>query len=196
MSEALETLEKAGYTARLCQDEDPMSPKEWNTFGTLVTWHRNYTFQEDGAKTFGKSASFLETAKREDYVYIPVSMIDHSGISLYEGTGTHACDPGGWDSGQVGFMYVTKEKARKEYGRQYMKKSLSMLRCELKTWNQYVTGDVYCYAIEDAGGEVIDSCGGFYGFEDAKAEMREALKSATETVTAKALPYVTFAEIA
>ncbi|MBX3245529.1 MAG: hypothetical protein KF685_13835 [Acidobacteria bacterium] len=50
----------------------------------------------------------------QNAVILPVAMCDHSGYTFYEGTGSHAFDPGGWDSGQVGFLYVTKDRLRKE----------------------------------------------------------------------------------
>ncbi|HMM80505.1 MAG TPA: hypothetical protein PKC65_10830 [Pyrinomonadaceae bacterium] len=52
----------------------------------------------------------------EKAVIIPVGMYDHSGYTFYEGTGPHAFDSPGWDSGQVGFLYVTKDRLRKETG--------------------------------------------------------------------------------
>lgn len=52
----------------------------------------------------------------EKAVIIPVGMYDHSGYTFYEGTGPHAFDSAGWDSGQVGFLYVTKDRLREETG--------------------------------------------------------------------------------
>lgn len=49
-------------------------------------------------------------------ILIPVGMYDHSGYTFYEGTGPHAIDSAGWDSGQVGFLYVTKNRLRSETG--------------------------------------------------------------------------------
>ena len=50
------------------------------------------------------------------------------------------------------------------------------LRDELDVWRQYLEGDVYGYMIEDASGEHIDSCWGFYGREYAIQEMSIALE--------------------
>ena len=45
---------------------------------------------------------------------IPVGMYDTP--TPYEGTGYHPMDSGGWDSGQVGFLYVMKDRLRNETG--------------------------------------------------------------------------------
>lgn len=39
------------------------------------------------------------------------------------------------------------------------------LKSEVETYDQYLTGDVYGYVIEDKEGEELDSCWGFYGEE-------------------------------
>lgn len=85
MRDAIDTVEKDGFTMRTYVDEDPTSPKEWDQLGTLVTWHRNYVFDKDGKKEFGEPTDFIKQAKREGWIYLPVAMYDHSGISLYEG---------------------------------------------------------------------------------------------------------------
>lgn len=80
--EALEVIEQDGWEARIYHDEDPMSPKEWDNVGTLVTWHRRYSFDENGAKVYGEPSQFIEAADADGLVYLPVGMYDHSGISL------------------------------------------------------------------------------------------------------------------
>jgi len=43
------------------------------------------------------------------------------------------------------------------------------LHGEVKTYNQYLTSDVYGYSI-DVDGEHKDSCWGFFGVEEVKKE--------------------------
>jgi hypothetical protein len=38
-----------------------------------------------------------------------------------------------------------------------------MLRAEVETLDQYITGTVYGYRVQDSEGEELASCGGFYG---------------------------------
>jgi hypothetical protein len=40
------------------------------------------------------------------------------------------------------------------------------------TWNQYLEGDIWYFEVTDENGEMIESCGGYYGFDDCKAEAR------------------------
>lgn len=176
--EAVETLAKDGFTAEILHDEDPMSPKEWDQLGTLVTWHRSYCFDQDGRKVFGSPAEFLGAAKEGGWIFLPVAMIDHSGISLYEGTRAHICDPGGWDSGQVGFIYTTPERM-KVIGTPTSEVE-NVLRGELEQWDQYVTGDVYGVVVSGPDSGVRESCWGFYGLEYAKQEAQEMLDAEIE----------------
>ena len=37
------------------------------------------------------------------------------------------------------------------------------MRNEVKTFDQYITGDVYSFTVEDEDENVIDSCDGFFG---------------------------------
>jgi hypothetical protein len=45
----------------------------------------------------------------------------------------------------------------------------------VETWNQYLSGDVYGFIIEDGEGTDVDSCWGFYGLETVKQEAISAV---------------------
>jgi len=45
----------------------------------------------------------------------------------------------------------------------------------LRTYTAWANGECYWYALEDDQGETIDSCGGFFGLEDALRIARAAL---------------------
>ena len=77
----------------------------------------------------------------ENLCILPVYMYDHSGITL--STGPFSCP---WDSGQVGFIYVTKEKCDKE--QVDFAKAEDYLKGEIATLDQYVTGDIWCIDIQ------------------------------------------------
>lgn len=177
-STAIEMITRGEITGRIYVDEEPQSPKDWDNLGTLVTWHRRYCFDQDGQKVFGEPKDFLRRAKAEKWLFIPVGMVDHSGISLYEGTTERAGAV--LDSGQVGYLYATRESMGKigVHPRNVRK----VLRQELKTWDDYVTGSVYGYTIETELGEQLDSCWGIYGLDNAKQEMVAALEYAVRGV--------------
>lgn len=54
----------------------------------------------------------------------------------------------------------------------------------LAIWNQYLEGDVHSFSIMDSDGEVIQSCGGIYGSNEA-LESAEAEADAMSTMTKK-----------
>jgi septum formation topological specificity factor MinE len=108
----------------------------------------------------------------DEVYYLPVYMYDHSGICL--NTSGFSCR---WDSGQVGFIYVEKEKLIKEgLSDKSDSEILEYLRNEVKTYSQYLEGDVYHYSIEKDETD-IDSCGGFYGYEECESEAKLIIDS-------------------
>ena len=52
-------------------------------------------------------------------------------------------------------------------------KLIEYIRGEVKTFDQYIRGDVYCYEIMDGNDKFIDSCCGFYGEEYAISEAKD-----------------------
>ncbi len=129
---------------------------------------------------YARAHSLLDDFIERYYILLPVYIYDHSGITI--STGPFHCP---WDSGQVGFIYVSKEKVRKEYGWQRISKQRAeriegYLKGEIKTYDQYLTGDVYGFVVELEGacGGVIeeDSCWGFYGEEAALEEAKGIVK--------------------
>ncbi len=114
-----------------------------------------------------------------NYIILPLGLLDHSGITMYVGSGAHSCDYGGWDSGQVGFIYMTKAKAIEEWGKKRLTKHVramaeKCLRCEVQTYDQFLTGDVYGFVISDSEGNDVDSCWGHFGIDYAKEAAVEA----------------------
>lgn len=175
--ETYETEQYKGYTIKIVQDPDPMSPREWDNLGTMVCFHNHYDLGDKGHGYNSGDFEGWDDLRRHleieegARIILPLALIDHSGISMYISSGAHPMDPGGWDSGQVGFYFVTAEQLRKEYSVKRITKAIEakaeeVLRNEVKVYNDYLTGNVYGYIIEDPDGEQIDSCGGFVGEPD------------------------------
>ena len=154
------------------QDVDPESPREWDNLGTFIMQHGRYSFGDREFENDSSYISFEEDFKYhlnavcnctlKDVIYLPVYMYDHSGITI--STTPFSCS---WDSGQIGYTYVTKEQIRKEYSVKRISLKLkeqisSILQSEIETLDQYLIGDVYGFTIEYDNGE-INSCWGFYG---------------------------------
>ena len=164
-----ETEEVGKYQIDVIQDTNPESPREWDNIGTMVCFHNRYTL---GDKHNYKHKDFncwdemeKEIIQNENVgVILPLYLYDHSGITI--NTTGFNCP---WDSGKIGFIFVSKKKIREEYNVKYVTKKViekieKLLVGEVNTYDQYLTGDVYGYRITNTEtDEELDSCWGFYG---------------------------------
>lgn len=134
-------------------EESPRAMDE--DLGVLLTFHRRVDFTDKYApKIDTKQFASLEDIKKYlikehgAIVILPVYMLDHSGISL---STTPFNDP--WDSGQLGFIYTTRERILDGFGQKRLSKILkenavSLLEAEIKRLSQYASGEVYAYVID------------------------------------------------
>jgi hypothetical protein len=99
-------------------------------------------------------------------IVMPLYLYDHSGQTI--STKPFGCR---WDSGQVGFIYVSRKKLLEEYGGKKVTKKMletatKVLLAEVEVYDHYIRGDVYGFKEYDADGKEVDSCYGFYGEDD------------------------------
>ena len=175
MTDSVETFEHKGLTVRLECDLDPTDPREDDNFGTMVCWHNRYRL---GDKHDHRTPSEFRESVGKDAIVLPLYLYDHSGITM-------SCAPFScpWDSGQVGYVYATLARVRQEYGckritQAIRDKAIACLTQEVSTYDEFLTGQVYGYVVEDSDGEHIDSCWGFYGLEYCREEARGAAEYA------------------
>lgn len=168
------------YILNIEQDEYPESPREWDNLGTMYCEHRRYTLGDKKAEDIRDDGKL----PFKDYIILPLYGYDHGGLSI--STTGFSCP---WDSGQLGYIYVSKEKVRKEYSWKVLTKARvnkikEYLRGEVKTYDQYLTGNVYNFVLEKVSmiatgdgeeelTEEIDSCCGFYGSDPFKNGMSD-----------------------
>ena len=183
MREYIEETEKIGkYQIDIIQDTDPESPREWDNLGTMVCFHRNYILGDKHDYNHNDYSGWKEMKesiiRNENVgVILPLYLYDHSGITM--NTTGFSC---GWDSGQVGFIFVSKEKIREEFGVKYVTKKViekieKLLVGEVETYDQYLTGDIYGYRITDTEtDEELDSCWGFYGSDYCMEEAKRIVQ--------------------
>jgi len=175
MMEAIEVIDYKGYKIEIYPDEMAESPRGegYDNLSTMVCFHGRY---ELGDKTDLNSDMFNGWAELEAYlikekkaeIILPLYMYDHSGITI--STTPFSCP---WDSGQIGFVYVSKKAIQKEYGRctkLARKKAEKVLLSEVETYDQYIRGEVYGYKIMKDEKE-IDSCWSWFG--DYKEMIKE-----------------------
>lgn len=100
-----------------------------------------------------------------DIYILPLFLYDHSGITI--NTIGFSCP---WDSGQVGYVYTTKDTLN-EIGVRYNSHIdvENRLKEEVKVYDEYLRGNVYGFCIVEYDEETeeeldeVDSCWGFYG---------------------------------
>lgn len=185
----LERLEHAGHTIEVQYDDWPIDPREWDNLGTIVCWHCHYNLGDK--HNFNDPEDFQDFLKENPAVVLPVYMYDHSGITL--NTTGFTCL---FDSSQVGYIFVTLEKIRTEYGvksvsQKIRKRVEGYLVGEIAEYSQYVEGDIYGFHVKDNEGNCIDACGGFYSLEDCIKQAKEAAECAER----KAMPLLAQAEL-
>jgi hypothetical protein len=150
------------------------SPRDWDNLGLMVCWHRRYNLGDEQPRL--DPADWAAWLKKEhpNAIILPLYLYDHSGITI--STTPFSCS---WDSGQVGYIYTTIERARdishgwKRLTAKRREAVKDMLRAEVKTYDQYIRGEVYRFTIEDEDGNYIYSGGGYYGRDDCEKEARE-----------------------
>lgn len=155
-----------GHILQIFQDSWADSPRSWDNLGTMAIFHKRYNFGDkinfsaDDFSSWTEMEEYIETELKA-VVYMPIYMYDHSGITI--NTTGFSCP---WDSGQVGFIYVTEQEMKKEFGDSYtdqdIEKAKQILLNEVKTMDEYLQGEVYGFNLvkDDT---IIDSCGGFFG---------------------------------
>jgi len=167
-----ESIQHSGFEIRVEQDTDLESPRrEWDNAGTMVCFHRKYDLGDKG-HGFSSPEAFREFVEEQpDLLVLPLYLLDHSGIAI--STGDFG-DP--WDSGQVGWIYMSPERIQSEFNGD-RDKAEACLKGEVTTYNQYLTGDVWWYQILDKDGDQVDSCGGMYGYDYCVTEAKQAAEA-------------------
>ncbi len=171
------------YLIEIIQDDYTESPREWDNLGTMICFHSGYNLGDKHDYQFYDYDSWDEQRKdiekkENSCVILPLFIYEHSGITI--STSPFGCT---YDSRQLGWIVVSKEKVRKEYGvkrinKELIEKVTNILKDEVKTYDQYITGDVYGYRVSKVTEcelghehkEEVDSCWGYYGVEECMTE--------------------------
>jgi hypothetical protein len=173
-----------GYTIKIMPDSLSDDPRNWDNAGKMVCWHSRYTLGDkqpkenpveflcsllglDSDKFFDNRETMellLEKASK-DYIVLPLYTYEHGAITISTSHEYPYNDR--WDAGQVGWIYISKKDAVKEWGKSRFTKdvearAVKYLQGEVKTYDDYLRGDVYGFQVCDEDDEVLDSCWGFY----------------------------------
>lgn len=188
----MEKIKYKGYTIEIKQNEFiDESPRYWDNCGKIIYHNNNYQlgdekFKNDNADNWKENFAYyiVENYLNDLYdpcgltdseinkvwkwidknvYYLPLFVYIHSGVSL--STTRFSC---GWDSGNSGYIYALKKNW------QGGDDPLKQLEDEIKTFDDYMQGNVWDYEITDSNGEYIDSCCGYIGDWDSKHLLDDA----------------------
>lgn len=145
------------------------SPRCWDNLGTIVCCCRCLLGDDH---VYESKKEFLENINNNNSIILPIYFYDHSGLTIR--TYPFSCQ---WDSGFLGYIYVSKEKvlddfAVTEIDKELEKKVIKLLQGEIEIYNQFINGEVYTVKCEQIDNcpccgsetfEIVFSEGGFYG---------------------------------
>lgn len=149
--------------------------ENYSTGLSLPSYDTYGYFDEDG-KEVDKIWKWIDS----NMIVFKLWIYDHSGITINHSSVDS--DNRGWDSSNVGFHYITRERAVQEWGNKYFTKAveeraIACMEAGLETYDDYLRGDVYGYRILDKEENEIDSCYGYYGYDHEKSGLLDEARS-------------------
>ncbi len=168
--EAFESFEHAGFTVELHTDEDPMSPAEWDTLGTLyefgrAQWNGMQDAPGDVDEAHDRNRAGLTVrylaARGEVAVLVQFQDYGSSGCRLL------ALDD---DDDEIATGYISTTRKRIDELGVPAGDERRQLLGEIKEWDSYFQGEVVGYVVRESVqtlsganvGEVVHSVWGFY----------------------------------
>jgi hypothetical protein len=168
-----------GYKIEIHYDTDPCNPRtDWDHETTMVCFHSRYNLGDEQFKTADECRAAVYP---KGSFSLPLYLYDHSGITM--NTTGFSCP---WDSGLVGWIFITQEKAAEVWPRRedethnkWATRCREYLDGAVQEYNNYLTGNVYGYKVfeplvpnadpdDEDDWDEIDSCWGFYGDYDSE----------------------------
>lgn len=151
----LDKVKQDGLFIIVNYDEAATNPREYHeNLGTMVCYHRRYSIGDSnhGHKDPFEFREWVTTSK-DVGAYFPLYLFDHSGLTI-------SVDPfdDPWDSGQIGYIYCTKEAVRncfniKRVTSKYIEKAKEILLDEVDEMDNYLKHHVYCVTFGIEGKE-------------------------------------------
>jgi hypothetical protein len=190
-STLVDTIQHKGWTIEIHVDIDPMSPlEEWDLMPYFAVWHSRHCLNSPEVGTqydrqkkekwyWETPEDFEDWAKdkaNEVLIVMPLFMYDHSGISISTSNGSYPFNDR-WDAGQCGYVFLTRERMESMWGKKkritkkFLAKLADSIRADVKTVDDWLTGQVYGYTIRDADGieQEDGACWGFFGYDAIKS---------------------------
>lgn len=150
-----------GITGRVLYDPSP-EPFDGDTVGEIAYLSKSsYTLGTERV-TNERMDEIRDGIRNGTLVGSAVFAYVHGGATIRASKGNpFDCQ---WDSGQSGFVYCTRERARELLGDGCTDEQIiQALHGEVELFDACLTGQVFGYEVLDADGDTLDSCWGFYG---------------------------------
>lgn len=182
MLNQLDTEHYKGYEIKIYADDDCESPFEWGSLCNFKALHRSYGQSLSNVEGYNESQELDEFINSEDLIYLPLYGYEHGsfGISTSNTQYPFNCP---FDSGQLGYVWLTVKEIKEEnkwkrITKERRQKIIQRLIQDVETMNQYVSGEIYGYTIEnEENGDSFGSCWGFYGSDNKESGLLEAAMS-------------------
>lgn len=163
--ELAKEVEHAGKTVKVYFDPEPLNPrKEWDNSTIMLHWHRRYDLGDKRIERMTEEQVKEQYQEEGDPILaiLPLNLYDHSGLSV--STGKFSCS---FDSGQVGWVIVTEsKKAEMGFGEMMTEQWEEVIKGDVKTYDDYLTGQVFGYEVVGKEGDTLESCWGYVGDMD------------------------------
>lgn len=163
----METINYRGVEIEIRPDEMSESPNEWwDNERFLVYDHRDFYVEKKGFNPRDIFDYFEEHAFKkvlyQGYFVFTVYAYIHSGVALSLGRSRYPFNDR-WDVSSTGNILIKRQK-----GVWTEAKARKIAEGLIETWNQYLSGDVWGYNIE----QFNDSCWGYYGYDTCLEEAK------------------------
>lgn len=163
-------------------DSYPENPRDfYDGLGTFLTWQRRY--RSPDANHYASPEDFVAELLGEEvesrcrtmgdvlnafdeagYAICGIYRFEHGQVKYELGEMNPFGDP--WDSGPVGFAYVSPDKLREEG--MSKENAIAYMKNEMAEYSAFANGDVYLVTEYDEHGEAVDwhTCYGLEGMQD------------------------------
>ena len=179
--------EQHGVKIEILSSYDVENPRNFGQDSVLVTALNRHHIIGDNCRDaeLPEGCTSMEDAFRQhlkenklginNVIYLPVYAYIHSGITI--ATTPYSCR---FDSGQAGYIYLTKKDARERLGVKKLSKEnkdtiYKQLVEEVALLDSYICDEVFTFTID---GEYPDEAGEFYGSDLDKSGLFKSLEEA------------------
>lgn len=171
----IELKEIGEYTVKIDYENYPENPREWDNLGKMVCVSKYSIYGDKHNYNHLDYNSFEEMEKdilknEKVGVILPLYLYEHGGVCIR--TSPFSCP---FDSsGQIGFVYTTREEILKNFRGKILTQKLKTsieerLKKEVEIYSQYINSEVYSFEILK-GDERIEYCGGYYDSDECMKE--------------------------